>query len=148
MKDEWLVLAAKEKITSRYEIRVESIAQSVPLGIALLGFLRSPDIEAPAKIPEVAGNKTPNSARKVSKPANSLPFVWGRRFDLKVSRLKPVNSIPLTGSMKAGLNKPDTGMLMIEMTRTTRRALLAFAKMELPARHRQVHTARAAVSKR
>ena len=35
-------------------MNVVNVAQRVPLGIALLGFLRSPDMEAPAKIPDVA----------------------------------------------------------------------------------------------
>lgn len=38
----------------------------VPLGIDLLGFLRSPDILAPAKIPAVAGNRIPNKSCQFS----------------------------------------------------------------------------------
>ena len=49
-------------------MKVESMAQRVPVGMALLGFLRSPDMEAPANIPEVAGNRMPNRLLKVSKP--------------------------------------------------------------------------------
>jgi len=35
-------------------MNVVNMAQSVPLGIDLLGSLRSPDIDAPAKMPDVA----------------------------------------------------------------------------------------------
>lgn len=61
------------------------MAHSVPFGMALLGFFKSPDIDAPAKMPDVAlrevsiaictekwicayGNKIPNKSRNVGNP--------------------------------------------------------------------------------
>lgn len=45
------VLAASDKMTRKYAMKVVRIAQRVPTGIDLLGAFRSPDMEAPAKIP-------------------------------------------------------------------------------------------------
>lgn len=49
-----LVVAAMDRTTTKYTMNVVNMAQSVPFGIALLGFLRSPDMDAPAKMPDVA----------------------------------------------------------------------------------------------
>jgi hypothetical protein len=48
------------KMTSVYVIKVKARPERVPLGIDLLGFFRSPDMLAPAKIPPVAGKRIPN----------------------------------------------------------------------------------------
>jgi hypothetical protein len=53
-KDSWVVAAAMERMTVKYAMNVVRVAHNVPCGIALLGFLKSPDMEAPANIPEVA----------------------------------------------------------------------------------------------
>lgn len=53
-KDSCVVEAAMETRTTKYTAKVENMAQSVPLGMALLGFLKSPDMDAPAKMPDVA----------------------------------------------------------------------------------------------
>ncbi len=50
----WVVEAAMDTRTTKYTIKVASMAQSVPLGIVVLGFFKSPDMEAPAKMPDVA----------------------------------------------------------------------------------------------
>lgn len=49
-----VVEAAMDTMTIKYTIKVASMAQSVPLGIVVLGFFKSPDMEAPAKMPDVA----------------------------------------------------------------------------------------------
>ena len=45
---------AMERATKKYTMKVVSMAHRVPLGMALLGLLRSPDMDAPAKMPDVA----------------------------------------------------------------------------------------------
>jgi hypothetical protein len=72
-KDECVALEANDKITVVYAIKVVNIAHSVPTGMSFDGFRKSPDMEAPAKMPDVAGNRMPNRSRKVLKPENSLP---------------------------------------------------------------------------
>lgn len=135
-------------MTSKYATNVDNMAHRVPIGIALDGFRRSPDMEAPAKMPDVAGKRTPKRSRKVPRPPNSLPAECGKRLDLRVAKLTPVKLMPRTGSWNAGNTKAESGMLAIDTVKMTRRALLAFAKTELPARQRRVQTSRAAVSNR
>jgi hypothetical protein len=148
-RNEWcLVLDAKETITSRYARKVDNIAQSVPRGMALLGLRRSPDMEAPAKIPDVAGKRIPNKSRNVVKPLKWPLEESGRRLDFRVARLNPVNSMPLSGSTKAGFRRAETGILKMEKVSTTKRALLALANMELPARQRPVQKTSATVPNR
>jgi hypothetical protein len=53
-KEECVVLKAIENMTTKYTTKVVSMAHRVPFGIILLGSLRSPDMDAPAKMPEVA----------------------------------------------------------------------------------------------
>ena len=53
------MVAPIETITSVYATNVNSRPWSVPAGMDLLGFFRSPLMLAPAKIPAVAGNRMP-----------------------------------------------------------------------------------------
>lgn len=121
------------------------MAHSVPLGIALLGFFRSPDIDAPANMPDVAGKRMPKRSRNVDRPLNEGSSVCGRKLSRRVCRLIPVNWIPRFSSWKGRLNMADTGMLIIANERMMIRALLALAKMPLPARQSAVQARRATV---
>lgn len=121
------------------------MAHSVPLGMALLGFFRSPDMDAPAKIPDVAGNRMPKRSRNVARPLNEGSSVCGRKLSRRVCRLMPVNCIPRSSSWKGCLKMADTGILMMANERMIIRALLALAKMPLPARQSAVQARRAAV---
>ena len=56
-----VTVAAIENITARYMKNVRAMPANVPVGIETLGFFRSPDILAPAKMPAVAGKKTPKT---------------------------------------------------------------------------------------
>lgn len=52
--DSCVMLDAIDRTTMKYTMNVDKVAHNVPFGMALLGFLRSPDMDAPAKIPAVA----------------------------------------------------------------------------------------------
>jgi len=114
-KEALVIVDAIEKMTSEYRTKVVERPLRVPVGMDLLGVLRSPDILAPANIPTqlickhkgnrglkhlppVAGNKIPNKSWKVSLPFIWLPAAplvsWGIRLPFRVLRLGPVNSIP------------------------------------------------------
>jgi hypothetical protein len=49
-----VVEAAIDTMTTKYTIKVANMAQSVPFGMVVLGFFKSPDMDAPAKMPDVA----------------------------------------------------------------------------------------------
>lgn len=55
-----------DMITSVYATNVTRSPFRVPDGIDLLGFRRSPDILAPAKMPAVAGNNIPKRSCQFS----------------------------------------------------------------------------------
>lgn len=61
-----LIVAPIDKMTRVYATKVNMRPCKVPLGIDLLGFFRSPDILAPAKIPAVAGKRIPNKSCQFS----------------------------------------------------------------------------------
>ena len=78
-KEALVIVDAIEKMTSEYRTKVVERPLRVPVGMDLLGVLRSPDILAPANIPTqlickhkgnrglkhlppVAGNKIPNKS--------------------------------------------------------------------------------------
>src|SRR3569833_3370582 len=147
-RDPRVVDAANDRMTTRYAKKVDSIAQRVPLGIDLLGFRRSPDMDAPANMPLVAGNRMPNRSLNVSSPLNSWLDGCGRKLDRSVAQLSPVNLIPRPGATKGCMIMADTGMLRMARVRMTRSPLLAFANIQLPARHRMVHTTKPVVSSR
>lgn len=86
-----VVLAAMDNITIKYTMKVVKVAHRVPFGMALLGDFKSPESEAPARMPAVAlicvsnptrvfqqgywqrgegthGNKMPNNSLNVSAP--------------------------------------------------------------------------------
>ena len=82
-----------------YTQNVEPTAQSVPFGIDLLGSSRSPDMDAPARIPMQAGKSTPNTVWKLCL-APSGPFVVvnrGHRFSCSVSHENEVYSMLRSG---------------------------------------------------
>lgn len=68
VKEDLVIVAAMARITNVYSTKVVAKPYSVPLGIDLLGFRKSPDMLAPANIPPVAGNKIPKRSWKVSLP--------------------------------------------------------------------------------
>ena len=142
-KEAWVVLDASDTITSTYAIKVDSMAHNVPTGIALLGFFRSPDMEAPAKMPEVAGKRIPNRSRNVARPWKDAPAECGSKLDFSVCQLTPVNSMPRPGSLNGRMNKAEKGMLRMATIKITSRALLALANMPLPAKQSAVQKIKA-----
>jgi len=147
-----VVLAAIERATTRYAIQVVSIAQRVPRGIAWLGFLKSPDIEAPANIPDVAGKRIPNRSRYIERlnenaerPLNDSFPRRGIKLLRRVCRLRPVNSMPRFSSRNGCRSTAEAGIEKMATNKTTVKTLLALAKMALPAMQREVHATRTRV---
>ncbi|KAH3673611.1 hypothetical protein WICPIJ_009728 [Wickerhamomyces pijperi] len=95
----------------------------VPLGIDLEGFLKSPDIEAPAKIPAVAGKKIPNRSWNVSLPGSSDPAApcvnSGNKFERTVSHVGPVYSSPYSLKMNGFTNTEETGIDIVAIKSKT-----------------------------
>ena len=103
-----------------------------------------------AKMPEVAGNRIPNKSWKFSLPFIPVPAAplvsFGLRFCRKVRQRMPVNSMPRLGDVNGALKIAENGMLKVAIMSIINKALLAFAKSELPARHIAVHITRTAVA--
>lgn len=75
-----------ERMTSAYTTNVKNKPLSVPDGIDRLGFLRSPDMLAPANIPAVAGNLKMISRAQVSIfDTYNIPNRF-RQFSLKTGK--------------------------------------------------------------
>lgn len=61
-----LIVAPIDNMTRVYATKVNMSPCKVPLGIDLLGVLKSPDMLAPAKMPAVAGKRIPNKSCQFS----------------------------------------------------------------------------------
>ncbi|KAH3672063.1 hypothetical protein WICMUC_004464 [Wickerhamomyces mucosus] len=105
------------------------------------GFLKSPDILAPANIPAVAGKKMPNKSLKVSLEFNrdpAAPFVkCGMKFSENVSQVGPVYKV--SNSSNGLTNKTDIGIEMVEISNNTNNKLPALDTNADPTNAIQIH---------
>jgi len=102
------------------------MASSVPLGIALPGFLRSPDMLAPAVMPVAAGKKMAKADQKPTPPEKAGPLLAAKSLGSN-SRAPPtmklttaISSTPSTANwalsatsapLKVRMNRPATTTL-------------------------------------